>query len=182
MIAGRNASPDRPPAAGLGAAGAVGFAVGLCAACGLWWWTNGGRAETELWEVSPQTRADLEPAFTAYLRDGPLATGTMTVLGAELPVDLIERERTAYFCLIPADRLASRLPEGVWITDVGNYSVFAYRRGFLLAVLDPRFALDLFGDSLSRDAGCLGQGPLDGPSTWVAGAGGSGSDRMPQSQ
>ena len=142
----------RPAAAGLVTA-TLAVVVGFCIASGIWW-SLGGRSRADMREVSRQTRDELEPAFERYLRDGPEATGRLTVLGADLRVDLIHGERTAYFGVIPSDGPVPTWPEGVWVTDVGRYAIYSYKYGYLLAVLDPKVALDIFGgttDARNRD-------------------------------
>ena len=92
------------------------------------------------WEVYPELRAELEPAFQEYLALGPLATGRLDLLGGSLPVELIDSTRGAYYCVVPLGRQGDGMPSRVWVVQSGVATLKNYRAGYYFVSLDPDLA------------------------------------------
>ena len=137
------------------------LAVGAAAFCGGVLTEAAWQAESpQVWEVHPELRAELEPAFQEYLRDGPLATGRVEVPGGALPVELIDSRRGAYYCVVPLGSIDQEAPDRVWVMTPDGVDLMNYRPGYLLAILDPRLAFRVLD-------------PPEGGTLWERPAGGA---------
>ena len=94
----------------------------------------------EINETPEILRTELEPAFAQYQISGPLATGSVSVLGGSLPLELIDSKRGGYYCVVPARKIAGERPYHLWVVQP-DVQVMEYRDGYFLAVLDPMLAM-----------------------------------------